>query len=74
MLKVKYHNLESYQKNIIQKLTICAIYCPPNHYSSEFEFTNLLHALGDSVIADCDFNAKYTFWGLRLKTQGVKNY
>lgn len=51
-----------------QKLTVCAIYCPPRYSIHANEYKTLFDKLNSRFIIGGDFNAKHTHWGSRLIT------
>lgn len=69
--------LESYREEHLQAtsvqvedfygtLVLSAIYCPPKHNNTTYQYIDYLKTLGNRYIAGGDFNAKNTIWGSRL--------
>lgn len=53
-------------KDWIGPIMISAVYCPPKHKIKKDYFIKFFKSLGNRFIAGGDYNAKHTFWGLRL--------
>ena len=53
-------------------MTICAIYCPPRHISTD-DYITFFRSLGSRFLIGWDWNAKHTAWGARLITTKGRN-
>ncbi|KAL1460251.1 hypothetical protein WDU94_012177 [Cyamophila willieti] len=54
-------------------ITLSAVYCPPRHPISAYEFETFFSTLGPRFLPGGDWNAKHTFWGSRLTTTKGRN-
>lgn len=52
-----------------KEYSISAIYCPPRYNLKKEDYNQLFKSLEHRFIIGGDFNAKNTYWGLRLTTQ-----
>ncbi|VVC39775.1 Endonuclease/exonuclease/phosphatase [Cinara cedri] len=76
---IKHHELEKHPKEYLQAtsvrvndggngLTVSVIYCLPRCKVDDNKFTEFFRTLGSRFITRGDYNAKHTFWGLKLIT------